>query len=169
MTAGSTLVGSSRSVSSRRLSRSAALLSRVARRRRSAAEIPRSCPMRATSNGSQAASSLTSALFCQKAFTASTSGLISSTSTFDRDWVCCIMASYTERSVEKTLTKCRASCIDLNQIAPTAMNPFSPLWLPPHSPGVERWKPRERGVSRSSTMIERLLRQRRWPSLRTIP
>jgi hypothetical protein len=53
ITAGSTLVGSSRSVSSRRLSKSAAPWSRLARTQRSAAEIPRSCAMRATSNASQ--------------------------------------------------------------------------------------------------------------------
>ena len=110
------------------MSRSAAVLSRVARRRRSAAEIPRSCPMRATSNASQAASSFTAALFCQKAFTASTNGLISSPSTFDRDSVC-IMVSYIQSHLlRKTLTKCCASCIDLNQIASTAMNPFLRLF-----------------------------------------
>jgi hypothetical protein len=60
--------------------------------------------MRATSNASQSASSLTAALFCQKAFPASVNRHISSTSEFDRGSVC-IMISYTELSVAKTLTK----------------------------------------------------------------
>lgn len=85
--------------------------------------------MRATFNASQAASSFTAALFCQKAFTASTNGLISPTSTFDRNSVC-TMVSYTEPSVEKTLTKCCASCIDLNQIVSTTMNQFLHLFTP---------------------------------------
>ena len=104
ITAGSILVGSSRSVSSRRLSRSAALWSRVARTQRSAAEIPRSCAMRATSNGLHLASSLTAALFCQKDFPASTNRLSSPTTRFDRGSDC-IMAFSREPPIANTAGK----------------------------------------------------------------
>ena len=111
--AGSTLVGSSRSVSNRRLSRSAAVLSRLARMQRSAAEIPRSCATRASSDASQPASSLTAALFAQKAFPTSVHRRMSLTTGLDRG-----LASILHRATScKNIVKICASCIDLNQIA----------------------------------------------------
>src|ERR1700730_6937441 len=72
--------------------------------------------------------------------------------------------SYTAPSVGKTLTKCRASCIDLNQIAPRLPRTsfFAPFYRLFHQ-RLERWKPRERGVSRSSTVIELFLAQNGGP------